>query len=295
MEERRIVVAGSGGRLGAALHRTYGAETQCLGMGHAEMDLGLNEAVEVALGSLDFDVLINCAALTAVDYCEDHEEEAFQVNVAAVRRMAEICARKKAKFVHTSTDYVFDGEKPTPYVEDDPAEPISVYGHSKRQGEKAALEVSDKHLVVRVSWVFGPDRPSFLDMIVKRALENDAVEAIADKSSTPTYTLDVADLLRPLLAPNTGQGILHLCNGGGCTWQEYGDHAVRCAAEAGMPVKAKSVGAIQLSDLKDFVAKRPVNTVMSTAKYTALTGMEPRPWQEAVKDYVTGFLAARVA
>ena len=101
-------------------------------------------------------------------------------------------ASKKAKLIHFSTDYVFDGEKREPYTEDDAAKPISFYGESKREGEKLVLQTQDRHLVVRVSWVFGPDRPSFIDGVIKRARENEHVEAIADKFSTPTYTLDIA-------------------------------------------------------------------------------------------------------
>ncbi len=288
----KLVILGSGGRLGAALQRILRGEGHDVaGFNHRELDLGSTEAISQALEPLRFDVLINSAALTNVDYCETHEAEAMRVNAEAVREIAQICARKKARLIHISTDYVFDGRASTPYHEEDAAAPISVYGESKRRGETAALEVDSGNLVVRVSWVFGPDRPSFVDGVLKRALESEKVEAIGDKYATPTYTLDIAGHLRPFLSEVREGGLLHLCNGGGCTWREYGEYALRCAIAAGMPMKTDGVGFIAMESMAAFVAKRPVYTVMSTDKLQRLTGTVPRPWQDAVEDFVRTFFA----
>src|SRR5207248_6545398 len=127
-------------------------------------------------------------------------------------------AQKKARFIHISTDYVFDGEKRAPYTEEDEARPISVYGASKRAGERRALEANERALIVRVSWVFGPDRPSFIDWALNQAREHEEVTAIADKWATPTYTLDLVELLRPLLADMSVTGLFHLANSGQCSW-----------------------------------------------------------------------------
>jgi dTDP-4-dehydrorhamnose reductase len=190
--------------------------------------------------------------------------------------------------IQISTDYVFDGAKEGTYSEDDAAMPISIYGASKRAGESGVLAATEgRALVARVSWVFGPDRPSFVDQIVKNAMEKEEVAAIADKVAVPTYTLDAAQLLRPFLFDVTDGGILHLCNGGSCTWQEYGQWALDCAADAGATLKAKTVAPLKMADLKAFIAKRPPNTAMSTGRLTQLTGLTPRPWREAVKEYVT--------
>lgn len=286
MNPLKIVIVGSGGRLGAALARSYGKDCEVIGFDHSKLDLGSRTAIVSAIEPLQFDALINCAALTNVDYCETHEEEAMRVNSHAVRHLAELCAGKQARFIHISTDYVFDGKASTPYSEETPAHPISVYGMSKRCGEIEMLEVNPDGLAVRVSWVFGPDRPSFIDMLLKRALESEKVEAIADKLSAPTFTLDAADLLRPFLADIREGGLLHLCNTGQCSWQEYGQFALDCAIKAGLPVKAKTVGALKIADMTSFVAKRPVYTVLSTDKLASLTGKTPRSWQAAVEDYV---------
>ena len=281
-----LVILGSGGRLGAALARGYAGEVRVIGFNRSQLDLASPGAIRCALGGLDFDALINCAALTNVDYCETHEAEALAVNARAVREIAEICAEKRARCIHISTDYVFDGAKRTPYTEADAPRPLSVYGASKRQGEIELLDVCADHLAARVSWVFGPDRPSFVDQILKRALETDQLQAIGDKWSTPTYTLDLVEWLRPLLWEHPVGGLIHLAQSGACTWQEYGQYALDCAAQAGRPLKGRTVAFQAMSDLKAFVAERPIYTVLNTQRLTAATGIVPRPWQEAVAEYV---------
>ena len=183
----KIAIIGANGRLGAALAREYQRDFEVTSYDRRQLDLGQLDRVRSALAATKFELLINCAALTNVDYCESHREEAFVVNAEAPRLLAEIANEKSAKLVHFSTDYVFDGKKTDPYVEEDKAVPLSVYGESKLEGEQRVLEASSQHLVVRLSWVFGPDKPSFIDQIIQRARENDVVTAVADKFSAPTY------------------------------------------------------------------------------------------------------------
>ncbi len=132
----KIVIIGAGGRLGAALAREYREKFDVVGFDHTQLDLGDFDHVREKLSALDFNVLINCAAFTNVDLCERETDQAFRINAEAPRLLAEICRNKKAKLIHFSTDYVFDGEKGEPYGENDIAKPISVYGESKREGEK---------------------------------------------------------------------------------------------------------------------------------------------------------------
>jgi len=280
----RIVILGAGGRLGAALTREYESKFDVTAFNHAQLDLAKPKEIQDKLSPIQFDLLINCAAFTNVDLAESKRELAFAINAEAPRLLAEICRDKKAKLIHFSTDYVFDGEKREPYSEDDATTPVSIYGKSKRAGEKFVLQTSDRHLVVRVSWVFGPDRPSFIDAMIKRAREEEKIEAIADKWSTPTYTADVAGMLPTLFEIDAG--ILHLTNSGECTWQEYAQHALDYCRTLGLPLKAKTVAAVKLSDMKNWVARRPVYSVLSTAKYQALSGIKPRPWRDAVADYI---------
>jgi dTDP-4-dehydrorhamnose reductase len=287
-----MVIVGAGGRLGAALGREYQRDYAVTSFERMQLDLGQLDRVRSALSKAKFDLLINCAALTNVDYCESHREEAFVVNAEAPRLLAEIANEKSAKLVHFSTDYVFDGKKTDPYVEEDKAIPLSVYGESKLEGERRVLEVSSQHLVVRLSWVFGPDKPGFIDQIIQRARENDVVTAVADKFSAPTYTIDVANWLRLTIDKNAN-GTLHLANNGGCSWQEWAQYAVDVCRNLRIPLKAERVGAVSLADMKNFVAQRPVHTVLSSAKFTALTGVQPRHWREAVAEYISTHISKK--
>ncbi|MGI9087338.1 MAG: dTDP-4-dehydrorhamnose reductase [Chthoniobacterales bacterium] len=290
---RRIVIVGAGGRLGAALFREYSQDHAVIGFNHAELDLAAPADIRGKLDSLDFDVLINAAAQTNVDRCETQREDAFALNAEAPEVLAKVCTQKNARMIHISTDYVFDGAQSEPYSEEDEAEPISVYGESKRAGEDRVLAVDESHLVVRVSWVFGPDRPSFVDWIIQQARERETVSAVADKFATPTYTLDITELLRPLIISGGLGGIIHLANRGGCSWQEYGQWALNCCANEGVKLRARRVDAITLAEMKNFIARRPPYTVLSTAKFESRTGKKPRPWREAVAAYVREHVAAR--
>jgi dTDP-4-dehydrorhamnose reductase len=288
----KIAIVGANGRLGATLVREYQRDYEVTSYDRRQLDLGQLDRDRSALAGAKFELLINCAALTNVDYCESHREEAFVVNAEAPRLLAQIANEKSAKLVHFSTDYVFDGKKPDPYVEEDKAVPLGVYGESKLEGERRVLEVSSQHLVVRLSWVFGPDKSSFIDQIIQRARENDMVTAVADKFSAPSYTIDVASWLRVAIDKNAN-GILHLANNGGCSWQEWAQYAVDVCRNLGLPLKAERVGAVSLADMKNFVARRPVHTVLSTAKFTALTGVQPRHWREAVAEYISAHVSKK--
>jgi dTDP-4-dehydrorhamnose reductase len=302
----KIVILGAGGRLGAALLREYRDKFDVAGFNHTQLDLSDLGAVREKLRNTSFDILINAAGFTKVDVCETQPDRAFLINAQAPRVVAEICDEKDARLIHFSTDYVFDGAKREPYTEEDQASPISVYGESKLAGENNVLAAKSQNLVVRVSWVFGPDRPSFIDAMVQQAQENDEVDAVADKFSTPTYTLDIAAMLGRILdvwsrrapAPDglgAGRfhGILHFANAGQCSWREYAQWAVDCCHEAGLPLKAKTIGERKLRDMTNWIAHRPVYSVLSSAKYTKLTGISPRTWREAVSDYITRFYSKK--
>jgi dTDP-4-dehydrorhamnose reductase len=330
----KIVIVGSNGRLGAALLREYREKFDVIGFNHAQLDLEYPDQIRSKIDQLEFDLMINCAAFTNLDLCEAEPERAFQINAEAPKVLAQICGAKKAKLIHFSTDYVFEGEKREPYLETEVARPISVYAKSKLAGERNVLgtvgeavgfpdasparttatpsPTNNPNLIVRVSWVFGPDRPSFVDLMIKRAREEEHVEAVADKFSAPTYSLDIAKVLPrffpadfgrvgALRRPRTPQrgvptidagragGILHFANAGECSWQEYAQFAIDCCRSLGVPLKARAVGALKLADMKNWVAHRPVYSVLNTEKFVSITGTTPRNWRDAVGEYVKNF------
>lgn len=282
----KILVLGGRGRLASALARAWSGRHETVCLSRPELDVSDIPWLERLLASRTFDVLVNGTGMTNVDECETGREEARKVNALAPAAMAAAARSRGARFIHFSTDYVMDGLKTTPYTEEDAAHPLGWYGQTKLDGERAVLGDAPSHLVVRVSWVFGPDKPSFVDMLIGRARTSPRVEAVADKYSTPTYSCDAAGWLEPFFDPALPGGLYHACNSGGCSWQEYGAHALQCAAEAGVPLATTAVEPLALKDMKAFKAPRPVYTILSTEKLSRVTGITPRPWQDAVRDYI---------
>jgi dTDP-4-dehydrorhamnose reductase len=281
---RRIAILGRYGRLGAALCRGLADTYDVLPLSRGELDL--TKPLRAQLRQTAFDLLINAAAATNVDWCEQHQAEADWINGRAVGELAQLCAERGVRYLHVSTDYVFDGLTSRPYNEEDPAIPINVYGKTKRLGEELLLQADPDHLVIRVSWVFGPDKPSFVDWALNQAMSVERVAAIDDKISSPTYTLDFVQWIRPLLFELPIGGILHLCNSSGCTWREYAQWAIDAAREEGVRFKAHEVQPITLDSMTAFLARRPVYTRMATEKFLKTTGLSTRPWRDAVRDFV---------
>jgi dTDP-4-dehydrorhamnose reductase len=261
---------------------------QVRSLGRAELDLLRPDKIEESLRE-PFDCLLNAAGTTAVDYCESHEEEARMMNASAPALIATICARHGARMIHFSTDYVFSGEGDRLLTEADAAEPVNTYGRTKLEGERLVLAASPESLAVRVSWLFGHEgRPTFPDNLIARALESEDLSAVADKWSCPTYVEDLASWVLHLIQQRRDvRGLLHLCNAGACTWQEYGQFTIDFANDfLHLPLKGRTVAPIQARDVVQFVARRPRFTAMDTRRFTHLTGIEPRPWQEAVREYL---------
>jgi dTDP-4-dehydrorhamnose reductase len=219
-----------------------------------------------------------------VDACETRREEARSVNALAPAVMAAAARRCGARFFHFSTDYVFDGKKSEPYAETDAAHPLGWYGETKLEGENAVLADSATHLVVRVSWVFGPAKPSFADQMIERARTSPEVFAICDKFSSPTSACDVGGWIEPFFDPALPGGLYHACNSGSCSWKEYGEWALECAASCGVPLATTTVQPQLLRDMKGFTAGRPVRSVLATEKLARTTGL--RPWRDALREYI---------
>jgi dTDP-4-dehydrorhamnose reductase len=200
--------------------------------------------------------------------------------------MARCAEARGARLIHFSTDYVFDGAQREPYTETDTAHPCGWYGATKLAGENEVLTAGRLGMVVRVSWVFGPAKPSFVDALISRAQTEDHVEAIADKFSSPTSAIDIAEWMEPFFNLELPGGLYHACNAGTCSWQEYGTYALAVASEAGVPLRTTTVAPIRLADMKQFIAPRPIFSILSTRKLTSVTGISPRHWRDALRDYI---------
>ncbi|MGF1657655.1 MAG: dTDP-4-dehydrorhamnose reductase [Verrucomicrobiales bacterium] len=293
MSTPNLLIIGAGGRLGGALCRHFFQHSfRVLPWTRHELELSALEALQEKLQTTAFDTLINCAAFTNVDQCESDRELAETINALAPKIMAEECAKKQAQCIHISTDYVFDGTQEGGYKEDDQPHPLSHYGATKLLGERLVHEANPKAWVIRVSWVFGPDRPSFIEWILDQALQNESVQAIGDKWSAPSYTMDLARWLQVLLEHQDG-GTLHMANSGFCSWQTYGQEMLNLAYEYGLPVKTKTVDFQTLAEMKKFVAQRPIHTGLCNEKLSSLLGHPPRTWQDALADYFQQFILPR--
>ncbi|MEO7099852.1 MAG: NAD(P)-dependent oxidoreductase [Luteolibacter sp.] len=288
-ERKRIAIVGSAGRLGGSLVKLLEKDHAVIGLTRKQLDLGCAESISKALEPLDYDLLILAGALTGVDYCETHEQEAHLLNAEAPRRIAGISAEKGAHVTYVSTDMVFNGAKPEPYIETDPTDPISVYGASKLAGEEHVLDASAKNLVVRVSWLFGPGKPAFPEWIVDKACAEEKLTLPGNKICCPSYSIDLVRNLMALLFEmngNPASGVFHLCNSQPCTWRDWGQFCIDTAREAGLPVIADEIEGVPVESVAAFVAKRPHNTAMSTEKFTNATGIRPRHWKDAIFEFL---------
>jgi len=283
---KKILILGAGGRLAGSLAECWQTHHKVTALRRPDLDVANPEALERLLDFHDFDILVNGTGLTNVDRCEQDREEARIVNAIAPGVMARCAEARGARLIHFSTDYVFDGTQREPYTETDTAHPCGWYGATKLAGENAVLAAGQLGLVVRVSWVFGPAKPSFVDSLISRALTENHVEAIADKFSSPTSAVDIAEWMEPFFNLDLPGGLYHACNSGDCSWQEYGAYALAVASEAGVPVRTTTVAPIRLADMKQFIAPRPIFSILSTRKLTSVTGISPRHWSDSLRDYI---------
>ena len=287
---KQILIVGSGGRLGSAMMEHFAIHHGVVGFDHKQLDLADINAIEAALGKVDYSHLVLAGALTGVDYCENHPEEAYAVNAEGPGRIAEISAAKGAHMTYISTDMVFDGLQAQPYLETDVANPISVYGASKLAGEERVLAASPGNLAARISWVFGPGRPAFPDWIIEQARARADLTLPEDKTACPTYTLDVIEWLDALVfgrKEGSASGVFHLCNSQPCTWLEWGRFCLDAARGVGVPMLADRITGVPMDSVTAFVARRPRNSALSTEKFGQWTGICPRPWRDAIREHVT--------
>ncbi|MBE2287559.1 MAG: dTDP-4-dehydrorhamnose reductase [Prosthecobacter sp.] len=285
MSPPRILVLGSNGGLGRCLERKFAPSGSTTAWTRTDLDLEQPEAIAAKLSAHPFDVLINPAGLTSPDVCEVEPEKARLANDEGPRALAEACHARGARLVHFSTDYVFSGKSHDLWREHDEARPANIYGRTKRDGELAVLKVCPDALVARVSWLFGPTKASHPDTVIQRALETEDLSAVADKTSIPTSNLDVCEWIEGLLQ-TSASGVLHLCNSGVASWHSWAEAALKIARKIGIPVKTTSVRPIQLAELTQLKAPRPLHTVMSNEKLQNLLGREIRNWSVALEDYL---------
>ena len=239
------------------------------------------------------EVIINCAAYTNVDRCESDQALAEKVNGTAVGYLAGAAKRVDATLVHISTDYVFDGEKSSPYVEEDHTNPQSVYGSSKLVGEQAIISSGlEKYFIVRTSWLYGPGGNNFVETIIRLAKDREELGIVADQVGSPTYTGDLAAAVFALLKSASNPrsptpspyGLYHFSNEGHCSWYEFATKIATVARANGEQLKVEKINPIKTEDYP-LPAKRPAFSVFSKEKYSRITGKLVPLWKESLQKY----------
>lgn len=283
----RLLILGATGRLGRTLLARYEGRFDLLAPGRTELDMSQPGSVAKKLSALDFDVVINVAGLTHPDVCEEDPGLAQRVNAESAGVVAEACARRRARCLYVSTDYVFGGDGCVFLSEKAEAVPVSVYGRSKRDGELAVMAADPQALVARVSWLFGPAGGDVPETALRRAREEQPLGFIEDKWSVPTSTVQVAGWLERLFTDLSGvSGILHLCSTGTATWRDYAQVSLDLAWKHGLLEKQAMTHGLRLKDFPHFKARRPAFTAMSNARLAFLLGEAPPRWQDALEAHL---------
>lgn len=283
----KTILLGPNGQLGTDIRSANLAKGEPLALqciSRAQLDLADIDAAGRALQELSFDCLINCSSYHKTDEVEKNVQQAMTINAHLVRRLAEVCLAKKARFVHISTDYVFGGQaNRSPLNEREGKAPVNVYGATKAMGEDLALLSGADVVILRVASLFGVAGASgkggnFVETMIRLGRERGHLRVVADQIMSPTATADVAVALLRMLSQGTPGGIWHVVNTGAASWHDF---AARIVARSG--VKA----AVEPIQSRDFPtpAMRPVYSVLDNAKLAAAVGLM-RPWQDALDAYL---------
>lgn len=274
-----IIVTGAAGQLGGDVCRTLKEKSiSYKGIDRDDVDITSEEEVKEFFEKTNFDVMIHCAAYTAVDKAEEEKELCYAVNAKGTENLAKICREKNAAIIYISTDYVFSGEGERPFEADDEKAPLSVYGKSKYEGERSVMSLCEKYFIVRTSWVFGEQDRNFIATMLRLSQTKDEINVVCDQIGSPTYSADLALLLTEM-AQTKKYGIYHGTNEGFCSWYEL---AKKVFDYKKISVKVNPV----TSEEYITPAKRPKNSRLSKKALTDAGFSLLPPWENAVERYL---------
>jgi dTDP-4-dehydrorhamnose reductase len=275
----KILILGHRGMLGSDLMLRMMAAHDVTGKDVGDFDITVEDDCGRVIAECSPDVVINAAAYTNVDGCETDRDRCFAVNAIGVKNIALACRGKGIRIVHFSTDYIFDGRKETPYVEEDEPAPLNVYGASKLEGERFLQAFSDRWLLIRTAWLYGRNGKNFVKTILEKAAEVKTLDVVDDQIGAPTYSWDLSAAVQ-LLIEGGHEGLFHLTNRGRCSWHEFACKILQYAGKNDMTVRP-----IPSADLAR-PAVRPAWSVLSSRKFWEATGKTMRFWQIALQDYL---------
>ena len=283
----RVLVTGGSGQVGSALRESAPPEVEVLAPSSREMDIRQSESVVSAAGALKPDLVINAAAYTQVERAEDEPELAMAINGTGAGNVAAACADSGCPLIQLSTDYVFDGSRPRPYREDDATAPLNVYGRSKLEGERAVRASLDRHLILRVSWVFSATGSNFVKTMLGIS-HLDEVRVVNDQHGTPCAAASIAAAIWRIarrLGEATGFGTYHFAAAPPTTWHEFAETVFAYRREADPARRTPKVVAIPTSE-RMTRAKRPLNSVLNGSRLAADYGVSPPDWRDDLRTVV---------
>ena len=283
-----ILLTGAAGQVGSEVVQLHDDGFRVAAFGRDEVDIANAQDVERALDRTQPDLLVNCAAYTAVDRAEDERQLAHRINAEAVALLGRLCAVRNVGVLHLSTDYVFDGQKDGAYAEDDPPAPLGAYGETKRAGEAALRSANERHLILRLSWVFGRLGRSFVDTILRLARERTELTVVDDQVGSPSPAADIAAAIRTMALASQRKnvwGTYHFAARPVLSWCAFARRIVALGQELGVLSSAPTVRAIATSEWPTKAA-RPLNSQLDAAKLEAVFGIAPKPWEPRLQDYL---------
>jgi len=306
----KILLTGKNGQVGAELERVLAASSELLAMGRQELDLSRPECVRTAIRDIRPHLIINAAAYTAVDQAEGNQATAHAVNAEAPVVMAEEAKRIGAALIQYSTDYVFDGRKSSPYIEDDSPNPINVYGKTKLAGEQGIEKVGGLYLIIRTAWVYGTQGKNFLLTILRLGAEREELRIVSDQIGAPTWSHRIALATSKILTEewkrcqgalpfSTSSGIYHMTAAGQCSWWEFAKAIVEevqhaphnaawlTAATGGRPLIVKRISPITTSDYPT-PARRPAYSVLSNLRLKQSFDIQLPDWRAQLHTAISG-------
>jgi len=278
----KALITGAGGQVGRMLLETRPAPIEAIALSHAELDVAAAAAVRDCIGRHRPAVILNAAAYTAVDKAESEPEAAQRINTEGPRHLAEAARECGARLIHISSDFVFDGAASSPYRPDSPTHPLSVYGRTKRDGERAVLAaLPERSIIVRSAWIYASTGTNFLRTMLRVMRANGSVRVVADQVGTPTAARSLAEVLWQIAANEEIRGIHHWTDAGVASWYDFAVAIAEEGAELGLLEPGVTVAAITTADYPT-PARRPGYSVLDKRSLAAY-GLSPIHWRKRLR------------
>ena len=281
---KKVLLIGAKGQVGQELQVTLPYLGEVISIGREELDLTNSEKISQLIREIHPDYLVNSSAYTAVDKAETEPDLAYSINAIAPKIMAESAEKIKAKFLHISTDYVFDGRKNTPYLETDLTNPLGVYGQSKLRGEEEIKTVNSQAIILRTAWVYGSyGKSNFVKTMLRLGKEREELKVVVDQVGSPTWAKDIATAITHLLINvDNPPGIYNFTNSGVASWFDLTKAIFEEAKISGIPLKIQRVIPITTAEYPT-PAVRPAYSVLSGQKISQQLGYIPPYWRDSLK------------